>query len=254
MEEIVALLQAKFPPNQVPALLAEMKAQRATVEDPGLGLLAPVLAAYQHVLLKGDALLAALAQRSGYDPTRLDGDLDNSGYAIHDALEAKLRAFSSQQLPLSPEEKQAADDARVLLGALYPKGKAPFNYPYVAEWNAVATMLQTAAQPEHSARIQRLGLGLELGRLQRCHQAFGALIGISSHAEAPAAAEFEEALHALLALVIAYYGRNEEKHQRWREVLAGPYQRHVEAYRERRRRGAQAPAPTPEPAAPSHDD
>jgi hypothetical protein len=116
-------------------------------------------------------------------------------------------------------------------------------------------LLERAEGPQFSEPIGRLALQQEFRRLRRAHSILGLLLGISpntpeiTQAQEVGFARFIGALRKLMAAVITAYSGEGETDRAWRTTLLGPFRRHVEQYRERRRRQEQR-APKAEPSQP----
>ena len=90
-------------------------------------------------------------------------------------------------------------------------------------------------------KITHLGLGHIIARMKRCHQLLGELLGIQFTAEiqVEGVAQFESAIGQLISVVVLQYAKENDADRELRELLIGPFKRHVEAYREEQRRRQQ---------------
>jgi hypothetical protein len=247
IEQVLPLGSAKFPIERVPTLLDSLKKQRDEINDATHGAKPNARAAWNEFLGASEGVVTQLSV-SGGAITLVDQDLDSVGYALISALEAKARAFSSVGVPLLPHEQSLADDAKILARELFEEqgGTKLFKRNYVAEYNGVRLILEKAKQPNHAARVTRLGLNLEFARLERCHTRFGELLGITAEdKEVSIVARFQSAAIQLVAAIVIDYGAITDA--KWRERLAGPFARHIEDYRQEQRRIRSARNTRPNP-------
>jgi hypothetical protein len=235
VEQVLPLGVAKFPIERVPTLLDSLKQQKSEINDETNGAKPNARAAWNEFLGASEGVVNQLSS-SGGAITLVDQDLDSVGYALISALEAKARAFSSVVVPLLPYEQTLADDAKILSRDLFEEqgGSKLFNLNYIAEYNGVRLILEKVKQPDHTARVARLGLSTEFSRLERCHSRFGELLGITAEdKEVSVVARFQTAVIQLAAAIVTDYGAVTDA--KWRERLAGPFARQLEAYRQERR-------------------
>jgi hypothetical protein len=257
MENPMSLVLAKFPPHRVPALVQEMKKELGVITST-TGAAPLSRDAYQQAILHGEGIEAALASGGGLDIVLVDQDLDEVGYGLHGSLQGKLRSFSARQIKLEPEEAQQREDAEVALATLYPQGTEIFRYNFAAEWNAVKLLLERSRRDGMPLRLQRLGAAVELQRLERCHTILGQLLGYTAglpgSPEEKVVALFEKAIQRLIAGVVVEYPEDTDADRRWRAILLGPYERHLNTYLQDRRRQREARAVEADTTAPIPDN
>jgi hypothetical protein len=257
LSEIFNLGNAKFPPDQMPALMAEMKLAQSKIapQPPNLpGAVEQVKNAFVATLTAGEIVVSQLVAEAEFDIVLIDRDLDAAGYGLIEWLRSVQKTFYQNQLPLDEEQKQLAEDALLLQRVLFffstEEGKKEeniFNIPFLPEWNAVFTVLQKAKGADNAKRIERLGLGPAFRRLSKSHEILGRLLGVVVKPEAADSVEtgfekFTQEMQRLIGAVITNYPDSSEAHQLWRNLILGPFQKHVEKYRERRRKQEQRAA------------
>jgi hypothetical protein len=236
MNELFALAMAKFPPNRIPAMLEEMRGAKESIVQRAS---AEAQAKYLTVLEAGVGVESMLAAAKAYDLVLVDQDLDDSGYGFLDACAAVERVYIGRQIQLTDEERQLRQDSRDLVVSLFPKGNEIFRYSHIAEWSEVRTLLQRADSEENAKKIARLGLSHIIARMRRCHKILGELLGIQSTSgeiQSEGVAQFETAFGELISIVVLQYGKDTDEARQMRDLLVGPFKRHLEAYREEQRR------------------
>jgi hypothetical protein len=237
MNELFALAMAKFPPSRIPAMLEEMRGGRESI----LQRASPeAQEKYLAVLDAGAGVETMLAASKAYDVLLVDQDLDDSGYGFLDACAAIERIYAGRQVPLTEEEEELRQSARELVAALFPKGNEILRYSHLAEWSEIKTLLQRAALSENAKKIERLGLSHIISRMQRCHQLLGEILGIhlTGEIQQEGVARFESAFGELVSVVVLQYAKDTDAERQMRELLLGPFKRHLEAYRDEQRRRA----------------
>ncbi len=185
----------------------------------------------------------------------IDRGTDRAIAGIHDQLDAIERSFDhAYLLPLTGEESARLADASLVRGSVLPAGTSFLKLVYTQQWAQMSAMMNALAVKETAAAVTRLGLGVEVGRLRRWVELYGAKLGLTERKQADPAVAGVQAWHdaygELFAHVYSEYNdRKDETHAKIRDALLSPYtnqadeERRVEQKAKARREKGTTPTP-----------
>jgi hypothetical protein len=183
----------------------------------------------------------------------IDRGTDRCIAGIHDQLDAIERTFDHGSiLPLTDDESARLADASLVRGSVLPAGTSFLKLVYKQQWAQMSSMLSALAVKETAAAVTRLGLAVEVGRLRRWVELYGAKLGLTEVKQADPGVAGVQAWHDAYGELFAhvhseYNDRKDETHAKIRDALLSPYtnqadeERRVEQKAKARREKANTP-------------
>jgi hypothetical protein len=190
----------------------------------------------------------------------IDRGTDRNIAGMHDQLDAIERSFDHAWiLPLSDADAARLADASLVRSSVLPAGTSFLKLVYSRQWAQMSAMMKALSQDDVAAAVKRLGLGVEVARLSRWVDLYGAKLGLTERKAAdPSVAgveEWHDAYGELLAHVHSEYNdRKDDTHAKIRDALLSPYntqadeERRADQKRAKRKDSGAAPAPTDQPS------
>ncbi|MCK6513425.1 hypothetical protein L6R29_26145 [Myxococcota bacterium] len=217
-------------------------------------------------LLKGDVGVRfgeamALGQKlrscllgGGVEATKVDRLLDRGWGGLSRVLVGWEHSLvEDEQIPSSKEERDTCAYIRALRVGLIGEGLGFLGIAFMDEWRESGVRLarlDTVFEGGVTYRqaLEKLGLGLLVGRIERLQEMYGQALGITKPKETmDAYAAWEKAFSRLLHGVYFTFGDESESSKKVDALLVKPYEAALERGLERRRRNR----PSEEKAAPS---
>lgn len=159
----------------------------------------------------------------------IDRGTDRCIAGFHDQLDAIERSFDHAViLPRTDDENARLADASLVRAAVLPRGTAFLKSVYSQQWTVMSAMMYGLAVEDVAAAVGRLGLTVEVARLGRWTELYGAKLGVTERKHADPSVVGVQAWHDAYGELFAhvhseYNDRKDDTHAKIRAALLSPY-------------------------------